>query len=56
VNDYAPVHPFWRALAGGFFGLGIGLTWLKFGFGAALLVLVLIIVGAVIGVLAISGD
>jgi uncharacterized membrane protein len=56
VNEYAPVHPFWRALAGAGFGLGIALTWARFGFWYALLAFVLVVVGAVIGVLAISGD
>jgi len=56
VNDYAPIHPFWRALAGAGFAFGIGIAGLEFGFWAAVLLLVLVVVGAVIGVLAISGE
>ncbi|MBU0486271.1 MAG: hypothetical protein KKB30_17340 [Proteobacteria bacterium] len=56
MNDYAPVHPFWRALAGAGFGLTIALTWARFGFRYALLALLLIVIGGIIGVLAISGE
>lgn len=56
MNDYAPIHPFWRALAGAGFGFGIGISGLIFGFWAAVLMLILVVVGGVIGVLAISGD
>ena len=56
MNAKTEVHPFWRALAGAGFGFGIGLTWVRFGFWAALLVTLLVIIGGIIGVLAISGD
>lgn len=56
MNGYAPVHPFWRALVGALFGFGIGLTGLIFGFGAAVLMLLLVVIGGVVGVLAISGE
>jgi len=56
VNDYAPIHPFWRALVGAAFGFGVGLAGLIFGFWAAVLMLILIVIGGVIGVLVISGE
>jgi hypothetical protein len=56
VNDYAPIHPFWRALAGAGFGFGIALTWARFGLRYALLALVLTVIGGIIGVLAINGE
>lgn len=56
MNGKTEIHPYWRALAGATFGFGIGLVWVRFGFGAALLCTLLILVGGIVGVLAISGD
>lgn len=55
-SDYAPIHPFWRALAGAAFAFGLGVAAYTFGFGPAVVLLILIIIGAVVGVLAISGE
>ncbi|MFO7945454.1 MAG: DUF2273 domain-containing protein [Armatimonadota bacterium] len=51
-----PVAPFWRACAGAAFGLVIGGVWLTKGFWAALFMLVCLIVGAIIGVIAMGPD
>ena len=56
MNEYPSIHPFWRALVGAGFAFGIGLAGYIFGFGAALVLLILVILGAIVGVLAISGD
>lgn len=51
------IHPFWRALVGAGFAFGIGtVAFLTHNFWAAIVLLLMVIVGAVIGVLAISGD
>ena len=56
MNGKSEIHPYWRALAGAGFGFGIGLVGVRFGFWAALLVTVLVLIGGIVGVLAVSGD
>jgi hypothetical protein len=56
MSDYPSIHPFWRALVGAGFGFGIGLAGYIFGFGAAIVLLILVILGGIVGVLAISGE
>lgn len=57
MNEKDPViHPYWRAVIGGAFGLGIGAVLLWKGFWAAVLLLVLVLVGAAVSVVAVSGD
>jgi hypothetical protein len=57
VNGKGEVHPFWRALVGAGFGFGIGtVAILRHSLWDAILLLILVIVGAVVGVLAIGGD
>jgi hypothetical protein len=56
MNSYVPIHPFWRAVVGAAFGFGIGLTGLIFGVGAAILMLLLVLIGGIVGVLLISGE
>ena len=51
-DGYFGVAPFWKAAVGGLFGLAIGLVGLTQGFWAAVLVFVLIVVGAVVGAVA----
>ncbi len=46
------VAPFWRAAVGAFFGVIVGGVWLAKGFWAALLILVFIAVGALVGIVA----
>lgn len=51
------IHPFWRALVGAGFAFGIGaVAILAHSFWAAVLLTIMVVVGAVIGVLAINGD
>lgn len=50
------VAPFWRACAGGAFGLIIGGVWLSQGFWSALFMLVCLVLGAVIGIVAMGYD
>ena len=56
MNDTPSIHPFWRALVGAGFAYGIGLAGYIFGFGAAIVLLILVILGGIVGVLAINGD
>ncbi|HCU35675.1 MAG TPA: hypothetical protein DGT21_09515 [Armatimonadetes bacterium] len=51
-DGYCGVAPFWKAAVGGLFGLAVGVVGLSMGFWAAVLVLVLILVGAVVGAIA----
>lgn len=55
-NTGGRVAPFWRACAGGVFGLILGGVWLSEGFWSALFMLVCLIVGAIIGVVAMGYD
>jgi len=50
------VAPFWRAVAGAFFGAIVGGVWLVKGFWAALLILAFIVLGALVGVFAAGSD
>ena len=50
------VAPFWRACAGGAFGLIIGGVWLSEGFWSALFLLVCLVVGALVGIVAMGYD
>lgn len=56
MNGKSEIHPYWRALAGAGFGLSLALIWLRFGFWAAVFALVMIVVGGIVGVLAVSGE
>ena len=51
-DSYCGAAPFWKAVVGGVFGLAIGIVGLTHGFWAAVLVFVLITVGAVVGAIA----
>ncbi len=55
-KDDTTVAPFWRACAGAAFGLVIGGVWLVKGFWSALFMLVCLIIGAIIGVIAMGHD
>jgi len=46
------VAPFWKAAVGGLFGLAVGVVGLTMGFWAAVLVFVLMLIGAVVGAVA----
>ena len=50
------VAPFWRACAGAAFGLILGGVWLYEGFWSALFMLVCLIIGAIVGVVAMGYD
>jgi hypothetical protein len=51
------IHPFYRALVGAGFAFGIGtVAILAHSFWVAVLLTIMVVVGAVVGVLAISGD
>lgn len=51
------IHPFWRALAGASLAFGIGAVGMvTHSFWNAVLLLILVIIGAVVGVLAIGGE
>jgi hypothetical protein len=58
VNDTPrEIHPLWRAVIGAAFALGIGTVGLAtHSFWNAILLLILVIVGAVVGVLVIGGE
>ena len=51
-DGYYGVAPFWKAAVGGLFGLAVGVVGLTMGFWAAVLVFVLMLIGAVVGAVA----
>lgn len=57
MTESGGIHPFWRAVVGGAFGLGIGAVacW-QHSFWVALLLIFMVVVGGILGVLLISGD
>ena len=58
MNEQGPsIHPYWRAMIGAAFGFGIGtVAILMHSFWAAVVLIIMVIIGAVVGVLAISGE
>ena len=57
MNGKCEIHPFWRALVGAAFAFGIGTVGiLRHSLVDAILLIILVVVGAMLGVLFISGD